>query len=149
VAGFADTPTGVLLAAIHIMLRLEASFGPTLYRPTLQRQVVGPGKAAAAANLETEYQQERQQAGLPDGQPVGGPKVRLAGFQLAGYSEGAATVHVLLVAVGSQGEALYGDSRTELVWVAGDWLVVAPPDGDWEATTTLVASPDGYTKLSG
>jgi hypothetical protein len=146
---FTETPTGALLAATHIMLRLEPSFGPRVYRSTMERQVVGPGKAAAGADIDAEYEQERQQAGVLEGQPTGGPQVRLVGFRLAGYSDTAATVHLLLRGADSNGAALYGDSRAELVWMGGDWRVVAPPDGDWGATTTLVASAAGFTPLGG
>ena len=44
--GFHDTPRGALLAAVNIGVRTAALWGPSIYAPTINRQVTGPGKGA-------------------------------------------------------------------------------------------------------
>jgi glycine/D-amino acid oxidase-like deaminating enzyme len=109
---------------------------------------VGPDKAAALVTLETQYEQARREAGVPDGQPIGGLEVAVIGYRFAGYADTAATVHLLLRAPAPSRD-IYGDSRVELRWQDGDWRVVAPPGGNWDATTVVVAAPAGYVGLGG
>jgi hypothetical protein len=146
-SGFADSPAGALLAGVHTMLRVNANFGPRVFRPTIEHQVVGE-KAAALADVEQEYQADRRAAGVPDGEPTGPLYVTLVGFRWEGYTPGWAVLHLLLQGpAGAGGGTAYVDSRVDLRWVDGDWRVTAPAGGKWDATSTVVASRSGYTRF--
>jgi hypothetical protein len=145
-SGFADTPEGALMAAVHIALRLDDRFGPAVFRPTVRQRVTGPDTAAALASLEQQYQQDRVQAGVPEGEAAGPVYVSLVGFRLDGFTPTAAVVHLLAQGpadISSPGR--YADYRVELRWAAGDWWMLAPPGGSWDSLVTIAASPAGYT----
>ncbi len=149
-AGFADTPLGAALAALHITVRLDARFGPRVYRPTLAGQVTGPDKAAAAANVEAAYAAHRRVSGTPPGQATGPVYVTVVGFRFEAFTPASALVHLLLLApAGTAAGWAQADYRAELRWAEGDWRLVAPPAGNWQAVLTVVADAAGYTRFGG
>lgn len=149
-SGFADTPTGAVMAAVHIALRLDDRFGPQVFQPTVQQRVTGPDAAAALASLQQQYEQDRIRADVPDGEATGPVYVILAGFRIDGFTPAAAVVHLLAEgpADGSSG-AGYADYRVELRWIDGDWWMLAPPGGSWDSLVTIATSARGYTRFGG
>ncbi len=147
-SGFADTPTGALMAAVHIALRLDDRFGPKVFEPTVQQRVTGPDTAAALAALEQQYEQDRVQAGAPDGEATGPVYVDLVGFRADGFTPAAVVVHLLARGgTAAPSGAGYADYRVDLRWVGGDWWMLAPPAGSWDSLVTIAASPVGYTQF--
>ena len=148
--GFADTPLGAVLAALHIIVRLDARFGPRVYRPTLTRQVTGPDKAMAVANVEASYTAHRRASGTPAGEPTGPVYVTLLGFRLDAFTSGWADVRLLLLGPADTPAGwAQADYRVGLRWLDGDWRLVAPPAGNWQAIVTVVPSTAGYTRFGG
>jgi hypothetical protein len=141
--GFARSPAGAVMAAVHIALRVDDRFGPAVFAPTVRQRVTGPDAAAALAAV----QQDRAQAGVPEGEAAGPVYVSLDGFRLDGYSPAAAVVHLLAQGpADSYTGAGYADYRVELRWASGDWAggdwsMLAPPGGRWEALVTIATSP--------
>lgn len=143
-SGFSDSELGAALAAVHVLIRSSAAAGPNIYGPTITRQVIGANTGAMKLLADQQYQQLRQQAGVPDGAPVVGDAV-VRGYRSGAFSAGkAATVQVYLASaqLAAQSQLLQFD--IQLLRADGDWRVVAPPGGDWgSASTTLASAPGG------
>jgi hypothetical protein len=139
-SGFAHSPLGALLAAIHITSRTEDLLGTNIYGPTIERQVIGPDKDALRSNADADYRQDRVTAGgtLPPGAPAGQAHTRLVAFRFEGYTPNVATVHFAGAGPGEGGVQVMIDFRAEARWSGTDWQVVAPPGGDWNNAATQV-----------
>ncbi len=86
-AGFAHTPAGAVLAAVHLLVNTTPQVGSAVFEPTLRTQVVGENAAAMRAAVEADY---RQLGGDPvTGGPVGSLPAALAGVRMAAYSDAA------------------------------------------------------------
>ena len=46
---------------------------------------------------------------------------------------------------GSGGTTVMVSTRVEVLWLHGDWRVVAPPGGNWANSATALSSLTGYT----
>ena len=136
--GFSHTPRGALLAAVNIGVRAEPDWGPDIFEPTINDQVIGPDRTALLANCRAYYPQAAAQ-GLDS--PVE------EGFRWKAYTRHAATVDILIATpTNGAGSAMrYGSTPVRVVWKAGDWRVVAPPHGNWGSTAHLVTPTADYT----
>lgn len=148
-SGFARTPTGALLAALHIGVRANATWGPSIFEPTIQDQVVGPDQATLLANCRAAYNEAHQEAAVPTGRPPGRAYVVEEAFRFAGYTSTAATVDIVSAGPDDQGATVRAATRIELQWHGGDWRAVAPPGGDWGNSAAQVTDLSGYTLFSG
>ncbi len=148
-SGFARTPLGALLAAVNIGVRANAQWGPAIFGPTIRHQVTGQDAPVLLASCQDAYEQARQQAGLPPGQPLGRAYVVEEAFRWETYSPGDAVVDIVSAGPGDQGSTVRAATRIELLWRGGDWRVVAPAGGDWGNAATQVTGLAGYTMFPG
>jgi len=143
--GFADTQEGALLAAVNIAVRTGAQWGPNIYQPTIRHQVTGPDAAALLKVDASGYAALRAAADVHPGQPTARGYAVEAGFRFVAFTPADATVDIVTEGPGSGGTTVRTATRVEVVWLRGDWRVVAPPGGDWANSATAVSSLTGYT----
>jgi hypothetical protein len=146
--GFTDTPNGALLAAVNIVARTAALWGPAIYQPTIHNQVTGPDNAALLTAAASDYAAMQAAAHVRPGQPVGRGYAAEAGFRFVAYTPADATVDVVTEGPGTGGSTVLVATRIEVVWLRGDWRVVAPPGGDWAHAATVISSLTGYTTFA-
>jgi hypothetical protein len=142
-SGFSHSRRGAGLAAVHVLMRSSPTAGPQTFEPTITQQVAGANVAAMKLLTAEEYAQLRNDAGVAAGQPVDGD-AQILGYRTEAFAGATASESVLLAspALQAKGQVLRVDVR--LQWAAGDWRVVAPPRGDWAASTSVLsATPDG------
>jgi hypothetical protein len=145
--GFADTPLGALLAAVNIGVRANAQWGPGIFAPTIRNQMTGPGAPALLAACRASYQQASQAMSVPAGQPLGRAYVSEEAFRWVIYTPADATVDIVSAGPGIGGTTARAVTQIEVVWVGGDWRVIAPPGGDWGNSAAPLASLNGYTSF--
>jgi hypothetical protein len=146
--GFSDTPLGALLAAVNIGVRANGQWGPGIYGPTIREQVTGQAAAALLQACTADYEQGRDTAGVPDGQPLGRADVTEEAFRWVTYSPADATVDIVSAGPAGPGTTTArAVTRIEVEWLAGDWRVIAPPAGDWGSSAAPLASVTGYTRF--
>jgi hypothetical protein len=148
-SGFADTPQGALLAAVNIGVRTAAQWGTAIFKPTITRQVTGPDTTALLQAEETAYAQLRATAKVRPGQPAGQGYAAETGYRFVAWSPAAATVDVVTAGPGANGTTVLASTRIEVVWLGGDWQVVAPPGGNWANAAIAITSLTGYTLFPG
>jgi hypothetical protein len=144
--GFARTPLGAVLAAVHISVRLCPQAGPAVFEPTLIGQVVGADKDGLAAQLAEDYQAARAQLGLPYGAPAGRLYSTTTGYQVEMQGADAATVLLLIEGPGQDGGVLVA-LATHVQWTGSDWVLEAPTRGDWSTVASVVTDPSGYRRF--
>jgi hypothetical protein len=145
VRGFADTPLGAVLAAVNIVVRTAAQWGPRIYRPTITHHVTGPATAALLAADNSDYAALRAAAPVAPGQPAGRGYAVEAAYRLAAYTPTAATADIVTEGPASNNTTVIAVTRIHVVWQRGDWRVVAPPGGNWASSATTASSLRGYT----
>jgi hypothetical protein len=143
--GFADTPLGAVLAAVNIVVRTAAQWGPRIYRPTITHHVTGSGAYALLADDDRDYAALRATAHVPPGQPAGRGYAVEAAYRLAAYSPAAATADIVSEGPVGNGTTVLAVTRIQVVWQHGDWRVVAPPGGTWPSSATTASSLTSYT----
>ena len=62
----------------------------------------------------------------------------LAGVRMAAYSDAAASIDLLTVAVDASGTARFVATPVDLAWTGSDWALVAPPAGRWDGVIAAV-----------
>jgi hypothetical protein len=148
-SGFTDTPRGALLAAISIGVRAAAQWGPGIFRPTITRQVTGPDTAALLHAETSAYARLRAAAHVRPGQPTGRGYAVEAAYRFVAWTPADATVDVVTAGPGSGGATVLASTRIQVIWLRGDWRVVAPPGGDWGNEAAVISSLTGYTIFPG
>jgi len=143
--GFTDTPLGAVLAAANIGVRTAAQWGPQIYRPTILRQVTGPDAIALLHADRRDYTALRAAAHVPPGQPAGRGYATEAAYRVLSYTPQAATADIVAEGPAGGGTVAIAVTRVTVVWQAGDWRVLAPPDGSWARSATAASSLTGYT----
>jgi len=141
-SGFAETPFGAALAALHISVRIDASTGPKVYRLTITKQTLGDTGALLAV-VDQRYSAAAAAAGVTGGGPVPatGPAGEFRGYKVDGYSVASpTTVHLLVAQPGTS--ALY-DVPATVQWTGWDWKLLPPPSG--QPSPSSVDSSVGYT----
>jgi len=142
--GFSDTTLGAVLAAVNIVVRTAAQWGPAIYLPTIRSQVTGPGASALLKAGASGSAAVRAAARGRPGQPVGrGYAVEVA-YRIAAYAPAAATVDIITEGPGNSGTTVMVVTRIDVVWLHGDWRVVAPAGGDWASSAASASSLAGY-----
>jgi hypothetical protein len=141
---FADTPGGALVAAVNIGVRTAALWGPAIYGPVIRDQVTGPDKAALLTADTSDYAALRAAGHVRPGRPAGRGYAAEAGFRFLAYAPAAATLDVVTEGPSTSGAPVLVATRIEVLWLDGDWRVVAPPGGDWASSATTVPSLAGY-----
>ncbi|WP_026416343.1 hypothetical protein [Actinomadura oligospora] len=136
-AGFARSPLGALLAAIHVSVRSDPRWGLATATSTVNTQFVGPDRAGMLASINT--------APLAPGTPHA--YATLEAFRWQGYTPETASVDVVSAGPGDSDQVVRAATRIQLQWQDGDWRVVAPPGGTWLGSAAPVGSLDGYTRF--
>ena len=90
-----------------------------------------------------------QAAHITGGAPLGNAYVSEEAFRWVAWAPSDATVDLVSAGPGSQGTTVRATTRVEVVWSGGDWLVVAPPGGDWGNAAAALPSLSGYTVFPG
>jgi hypothetical protein len=142
-SGFADTASGAVLAAVNIMVRASGQDGPGIFSPTISSQVTGTWKATLLAAAWQEY----QQSGKPpaDGGPSAKADVSVTAFQVTSWS--AKTADVTLLATSDSAAYAQVTIPVQVTWSNGDWRLVAPVSGNFNATAASPGLPAGFTRL--
>lgn len=141
-SGFSRTEVGAAIAAAHLVAMTSPSVGPAVFEPTLAVQVVGANASVMAERVAEQYQALRLSAGVQAGRSVPGADADLVGFALDAFDRetGHATVRLVLTSA----ELRSGDRVLELsvvlTWSAGDWRLVAPPNGVWDSVARVAIS---------
>ena len=143
--GFTDTQDGALLAAVNIAVRTAAQWGPGIYQPTIRGQVTGPDAAALLNADASDYAALRAAASVRPGQPAGRGYAAEAGYRFLAYTPAGATVDIATEGPGTGGTTVMVATQVQVVWLHGDWRVVAPPGGNWANSATAISSLSGYT----
>jgi hypothetical protein len=142
--GFNDTRSGALLAAVNIVVRTAAFWGPAIYQPTIRHQVTGPDAAALLAGDASGYAAMAAAAHVRPGRPIGHGYAVEAGFRFIAYTPSGAAIDVVTEGPEPGGSTVIVTTRIETVWRHGDWRVVAPPGGNWAHAATVISSLTGY-----
>ncbi|MBA9002869.1 hypothetical protein [Thermomonospora cellulosilytica] len=148
-SGFARTPQGALLAAVHITVRSAAQWGPKVFEPTITEQVIGPEQTALLAVARSAYERQREAANVSEGDPLGPGHAVIEAYRWLAYSPDLATVDIVSAGPGPHGTTVRASTRVQVKWDNGDWRVLAPPGGDWANSAILLASTTGYTPFQG
>lgn len=141
-SGFADTPRGALLAAVNIAVRASADWGPSIFRPTIADQVTGRSALALLRAVAREYAQARR----PGGQPSQ-PRASEDAYRFLAFTPATATIDLVTSGPAADGTPVLVLTTLQVVWLRGDWRLVAPPSGDWARASTQISSLAGYTIL--
>ena len=143
--GFADTSLGAVLAAVNIVVRTAAQWGPPVYRPTINHQLTGPGAAALLAADNSDYAAMRAAAHVAPGQPTGRGHAAETAYRLTIYTPAAATADIVTEGPAGNGTTVIAITRIHLVWQRRDWRVIAPPGGAWNSSAGTASALRGYT----
>ena len=146
--GFTRTPIGALIAAASIGVCADQSAGSDVFEPTIREQFVGGDKNKLLSTTLKEYEQARQAQGVEKGEPLPSEVSSLSGFRFGAYSRSNATVYLLMpIPPDPLRPDLppYQSFKLDLRWKSGDWQIVAPKEGDWIHSVSLVSSPDSFT----
>jgi hypothetical protein len=130
--GFAHTPAGAVVAALHLIVRVTPQVGPAVFGPTLAAQVVGEQADALRREVAQAYEDGARAAGVVNAVPLGELPARVAGARVDGYTDASAVVSVLTSVVDPEGTTLYAATAVSLSWVDADWRLVAPDAGRWD-----------------
>jgi hypothetical protein len=142
-AGFARTEAGAGFAAAHLVARTSPSVGPAVFSATLAEQVRGPNRLAMEQLVTEEYEQQRQRAGVQQGQRIPGADAEVVGYRVESYENDAvhATVLLVLTSPGLRASGRFLSVVVTLQWADDDWQLIAPPQGDWVTVSRVVATP--------
>ncbi len=137
-ASFGPSRLGAAIAAAHLLARTSPRVGPGVYSFTLELQVRGPNRQALSDAVRSAYDTEARKLGLVGGEPLPGADAELVGYRMVHYSSSDAAVEVVLSST-----ALRVDDQVVVVRVSlqrsdDDWVLVAPPRGDWGVVTTVL-----------
>jgi hypothetical protein len=82
---------------------------------------------------------------------LGDLPARLVGIRLDTYSDAQAEVSVLSAAPDATGVTHQAATPVTVVWIDGDWRLLAPPRGSWDDLVRIVdpALAAGYTPITG
>ena len=117
--GFAQTPKGAALAAVHIASRLSPYNGPAVFSPTITEQVTGDTSALLTL-METEYAKVAKDNNLSNGDPLIRPTGQMLAWRLQDQFTPETNTVELYVKTPRATEVVYG---VPVVWVDGDWKI--------------------------
>jgi uncharacterized protein YceK len=148
-AGYSHTQAGAALAAIQFLARTSATAGPNIYQPVLDHQVTGSNLPAMRLLLDQQYHQLQAKVGVAEGAVIPGNDATVAGYLVRAYSvrsdgQDAATapLGVVLSSAQLQAKGEFVEFEVSLIWLRGDWQLIAPPQGDWSTVAeALTATP--------
>ncbi|WP_328383743.1 hypothetical protein OHQ88_14365 [Micromonospora zamorensis] len=139
--GFTRERGGAVLAAVHIVVRVNPHVGPGVFEPTLRTQVVGADAAVMRVQVAQAYDELRGQAGVADGQPVGRLNATLLGYRIVSYTDDETVLRLLTEAPDGSGSALMVSTEVRVRWTGSDWALLAPAGGTFDQAVTVVLDP--------
>lgn len=140
-SGFTDTPRGALLAAVNIAVRTAAEWGPAIFRPTIASQVTGPNAPALLrADIRSYAQARRISAGQPSR-----PAAAEEAYRFLAYAPATATMDLVTSGPATDGSPVLVVTQLRVIWLHGDWRLIAPPAGNWARASAPISSLAGYT----
>ncbi|WP_157562847.1 hypothetical protein [Micromonospora chokoriensis] len=143
--GFTRDRGGAVLAAVHIVVRVNPQVGPDVFDPTLRTQVVGADALAMRAQVAQAYDELRGQTGVADGQPVGRLNATLLGYRILSYTDDEVALRLLTEAPSGSGSSLMVSTEVRVRWTGSDWALLAPAGGTFDQAVTVVLDP--YTAM--
>jgi hypothetical protein len=150
--GFDHSPSGAVLAAIHIFARVESRPGPAVFEPTIREQVVGPDKDKLLAKARSGYAEGAIRGTSPDGslraaiEEARRNQIGMWAYRVDAYDNSSAAVNVLLrqVVPGTSSYAYFNFPFT-VRWIDADWRLVVPLNGEFSSVIRRVPEvPAGY-----
>ncbi|QSB13768.1 hypothetical protein JQS43_19720 [Natronosporangium hydrolyticum] len=142
--GFAREPAGAVLAALHLAVLVSPQVGPDTFAPTLTGRVIGPDATVFAHRVHDQYEDAREIAQVPYGEPLCPIYGTVRGFQLDSFSPDAASLRLLIEAPGVDGVPQLAGVLMQLTWLEADsirealrslivravtaWVNMPPPD---------------------
>lgn len=124
--GFADTPQGAALAAVHISTHIDPYTGPGVFTPAITEQVIG-AKEGLLSRTQQIYREAADQMGVSGGAPVLVPTGSVQSWRIRDFQPDGTDVE-LLVATPTGEQVVY---RIPVKWVRGDWRLLVPnSDGE-------------------
>jgi hypothetical protein len=139
-SGFADTPRGALLAAVNIAVRTAAEWGPAIFQPTIASQVTGRN-ADALLRADIRAYAEARASGAPSSLSTAVEEA----YRFVAYATTAATIDLVTSGPSANGTPVLVVTKLRVVWLRGDWRLVAPPSGNWARAAAPISSLAGYT----
>lgn len=139
-ASFGPSRLGAALAAVHLLARTSPRVGPAVFTATLDEQVYGPNRQALADTVRAGYADEASQLGLEAGEPLPGADAEVVGYRIVRYSDSDAAVEVVLSSTALRVDGHQVAVRVSLQRTDDDWVLIAPPRGDWGVVTTVLIS---------
>jgi hypothetical protein len=139
-SGFADNPRGALLAAINIAIRSAATWGPAIFRPTIARQVTGPN-ARALLRADLRAYARTKASGTAPGQQTAVEEA----YRFLTCTPARASIDLVTSGPGANGTPVLVVTRLHVVWLHGDWRLLAPPAGNWAKAAAPITTLAGYT----
>jgi hypothetical protein len=132
--GFAHTPEGALIAALHIFGRATLSPGDGWREVTLEQVMPGTGRDV--------YVDAREK--VSSVQPPPGGWGQAVGFRFQSYTAEEAVIDVARKFQNGNLQV----SQTTVVWHEGDWRLQLQPDGDTGPYTASVRDLSGFVEFS-
>ncbi|MBF6245802.1 hypothetical protein IU471_19760 [Nocardia elegans] len=120
-AGFAHSPVGAALAAIHALVRI--SVAPDDQWATVGQQMLAPGAGRDA------WAVARAQMSITT--PVTGPPPKILGYRITGYTPARADTAIYT----QQPDTSLTCNTATAIWADGDWKLLLP-DGNHPALVT-------------
>ena len=139
---FTRTDDGAALAAVHLLVRTFPFAGAAVFGPTIRGQVTGRDAEAFARLTAEAYGDVAPAAGVTNGEPIPSEGGWVAGYRLELPSGVDRTVDVLIRQTDSDGQTGFTEYAVQLRWQQDDWVLVAPPWGDWRNAARSVPAPD-------
>jgi len=139
-SGFAKTPLGAALAAVHLGYRLEPNLGPRVFLPALS-QIPAAHREEIRQQLLGKYTDAARAAGITGGGPLPatGPVPDYLGWRLDEFSTTRpVTVHVEALTPGTNARL---DAPLTVEWSGSDWQLVPP----LLSSVSPVSDPSAYT----
>jgi len=148
---FSRTPTGAVLAAMHLVVRTSPQVGPAVFGLTLRDQVVGPDRVAFAQIVNEDYEAGRELLNLPYGEPLEPIRATIRGVRVDDFQPALVSVRLLFEAPDGTGRLGLASAIVQVSWSGTDWKLIAPPGGDWSRVRTPVdaTAVAGYVPLPG
>ncbi|MEU8284155.1 hypothetical protein AB0C01_07430 [Micromonospora sp. NPDC048905] len=143
--GFTHDLGGAVLAAVHIVVRVNPQVGPAVFESALRTQIVGADAAAMRVQIRQAYDELRGQTGVADGQPLGRLTATLLGYRIVNYTQDEVVLRLLTEAPDGSGRSLMVSTEVRMRWTGSDWALLAPAGGTFDQAVTVVLDP--YTAM--
>lgn len=147
--GFAHSLPGAVIAGLHLLVRTTPQVGPDVFDPTIAGQVVSEDALLLRQSVTAQYTAEAARRGLPYGQPLGDLPGSVVGVRVESAEPDRVRLGVLTAAADRAGVTRFAVTSVTVVWVDGDWRLVAPAGGSWDAVVRLVdgSAVEAYTPV--